>query len=162
MINRVREVVESSSHAQDKDQLASTNIARRRAVRRKFIAWNASSAAQAEVVEYLEELIDLTKILVGAHEFKSGMLNRDIWSSAEDGAEGKGKGDDGHGGEDGGDVGKRTSGHEIQGMRRRTNTASSRRGQGNAEEEEGVPEMLKRMQSRRLEARVSRDRTKER
>ena len=33
-------------------------------------------AGQIEVIEYLEELIDLTKLLVGANEFRSGMLTR--------------------------------------------------------------------------------------
>lgn len=47
-----------------------------RVFRQKYISWNASSAAQAEVIEYLEELIDLTKLLVGASEFRSGLLTR--------------------------------------------------------------------------------------
>jgi hypothetical protein len=40
------------------------------------LSWNAASAGQIEVIEYLEELIDLVKLLVGANEFRSGMLTR--------------------------------------------------------------------------------------
>ena len=49
---------------------------RQRAVRRKYISWNATSFAQAEVIEFLEELIELTKLLVGNNEFRSGLLIR--------------------------------------------------------------------------------------
>ena len=49
---------------------------RQLAVRQKYMSWNAASAAQAEVIEFLEELIDLTKLLVGANEFRSGLLTR--------------------------------------------------------------------------------------
>ena len=77
LINRVREVTrdhvqELSSNGDGDD----TDFARQRAVRLKYTSWNAAAAAQAEVVEYLEELIDLTKLLVGANEFRSGMLTR--------------------------------------------------------------------------------------
>jgi hypothetical protein len=77
LINRVREVtreeVEGLSTHGDGD---GREAARQRAVQLKYISWNAVAAAQAEVVEYLEELIDLTKLLVGANEFRSGMLTR--------------------------------------------------------------------------------------
>ena len=77
LINRVREVTRN-----DVQELAShgggneTDVARQRAVQLKYTSWNAVAAAQAEVVEYLEELVDLTKLLVGANEFRSGMLTR--------------------------------------------------------------------------------------
>lgn len=48
----------------------------KRIVRQKYLSWNAASAGQIEVIEYLEELIDLTKLLVGANEFRSGLLTR--------------------------------------------------------------------------------------
>lgn len=51
-------------------------IPHQRVFRQKDISWSASSAAQAEIIEYLEELIDLTKLLVGASEFRSGLLTR--------------------------------------------------------------------------------------
>lgn len=62
--------------AQDYDLQQSSKIAHPRLFRQKYISWSASSAAQAEIIEYLEELIDLTKLLVGASEFRSGMLTR--------------------------------------------------------------------------------------
>ncbi|KAK2591801.1 hypothetical protein QQS21_010502 [Conoideocrella luteorostrata] len=43
---------------------------------RKFLSWNASTAGQMEIIEYLEELVDLVKLLVGVNAFRSGMLER--------------------------------------------------------------------------------------
>jgi hypothetical protein len=78
MVNRVREVVlEKDDDAQkyhDRSEIEMTMV--RRVVRQKFLSWNAASAGQIEVIEYLEELIDLVKLLVGANEFRSGMLTR--------------------------------------------------------------------------------------
>jgi hypothetical protein len=78
MVNRVREVVLAGGV----DKLADTERSEieismvKRVVRQKFLSWNAASAGQIEVIEYLEELIDLVKLLVGANEFRSGMLTR--------------------------------------------------------------------------------------
>ncbi|TAQ90015.1 hypothetical protein B7494_g1642 [Chlorociboria aeruginascens] len=81
MVNRVREVVidqpptvldELTEHSRSELE---TNMVKR-IVRQKFLSWNAASAGQIEIIEYLEELIDLTKLLVGANEFRSGMLTR--------------------------------------------------------------------------------------
>ncbi|KAI1327485.1 hypothetical protein F5Y16DRAFT_410262 [Xylariaceae sp. FL0255] len=44
--------------------------------RQNFLAWNASSAGMMEIIEYLEELVDLAKLLVGVNAFRSGMLER--------------------------------------------------------------------------------------
>ncbi|KAI0109924.1 hypothetical protein F4814DRAFT_424985 [Daldinia grandis] len=44
--------------------------------RKSFLAWNASSAGVMEIIEYLEELVDLAKLLVGVNAFRSGMLER--------------------------------------------------------------------------------------
>ncbi|KAI8964374.1 hypothetical protein F5Y11DRAFT_316129 [Daldinia sp. FL1419] len=44
--------------------------------RKGFLAWNASSAGVMEIIEYLEELVDLAKLLVGVNAFRSGMLER--------------------------------------------------------------------------------------
>lgn len=88
MINRVREVVlmkggllgKSPEHIIDhhndpmRSQIEINMI--KKIVRQKYLAWNAASAGQIEVIEYLEELIDLTKLLVGANEFRSGMFTR--------------------------------------------------------------------------------------
>lgn len=50
------------------------SLAQKRELRLKYLAWNASSAALEECIEYLEELTDLTKILVGANEFRLVIL----------------------------------------------------------------------------------------
>ena len=36
--------------------------------------WKASFAAQGEVIFYIDELVDVTKLLVGANEFRSGLF----------------------------------------------------------------------------------------
>ncbi|KAI1377619.1 hypothetical protein F4677DRAFT_42755 [Hypoxylon crocopeplum] len=41
-----------------------------------FLSWNAGSAGVMEIIEYLEELVDLAKLLVGVNAFRSGMLER--------------------------------------------------------------------------------------
>ena len=80
MVNRVREVVlakmptDSQASTASRSSIELTIV--KRVVRQKFLSWNAASAGQMEVIEYLEELIDLTKLLVGANEFRSGMLTR--------------------------------------------------------------------------------------
>lgn len=87
LVNRVREVVSTSNaiHTKsdgtaDESRPASRQSVSGETVKRmleqKFLSWNAASAGQIEVIEYLEELIDLTKLLVGANEFRSGMLTR--------------------------------------------------------------------------------------
>lgn len=43
---------------------------------RKFLSWNANAAGNTEIIEYLEELVDLTKLLVGVNAFRSGMLEK--------------------------------------------------------------------------------------
>ncbi|KAG5983472.1 hypothetical protein E4U55_008065 [Claviceps digitariae] len=42
----------------------------------KFLSWNATTAGQMEIIEYLEELVGLVKMLVGVDAFQSGMLER--------------------------------------------------------------------------------------
>ena len=79
MINRVREVVLERVRQSDNTREFTAKLARQRAVRQKYMSWNAASAAQAEIIEFLEELIDLTKLLVGANEFRSGLLTRQTY-----------------------------------------------------------------------------------
>ena len=74
IINRVREAVQEDDRW--KTETDPTFALRRQAARTDWLSWNAGSMAQAEVVEYLEELVDLTKLLVGANEFRSGLLTR--------------------------------------------------------------------------------------
>ncbi len=49
---------------------------RRRATDPKVLSWNAASAGRMEIIEFLEELVDLTKLLVGVNAFRGGMLTR--------------------------------------------------------------------------------------
>jgi uncharacterized membrane protein YgaE (UPF0421/DUF939 family) len=81
LVNRVRELllgneddVAGEADDSERSQIEMTMV--RRLVRQKFLSWNATSAGQVEIIEYLEELIDLTKLLVGANEFRSGLLTR--------------------------------------------------------------------------------------
>lgn len=81
MVNRVREVVLAKTtseldRSQDSGRSEIEMMMVKRLVRQKFLSWNAASAGQIEVIEYLEELIDLVKLLVGANEFRSGLLTR--------------------------------------------------------------------------------------
>ncbi|SPN99664.1 related to Lactobacillus putative histidine protein kinase SppK [Cephalotrichum gorgonifer] len=46
------------------------------AERHKVLAWNASTAGQVEIIEYLEELVELAKLIVGVNAFRSGMLRK--------------------------------------------------------------------------------------
>ncbi|KAL8668665.1 MAG: hypothetical protein Q9168_006719 [Polycauliona sp. 1 TL-2023] len=78
MINRVREVVQQRQYQEANG--GSSDPVQHDNVRQKYLAWNAASAAQAEIIEYLEELIDLTKLLVGANEFRSGLLMRNTYN----------------------------------------------------------------------------------
>ncbi|KAF8863159.1 hypothetical protein BDZ45DRAFT_574696, partial [Acephala macrosclerotiorum] len=78
MVNRVREVVLAGDvHKMNTTERSEIEVNMvKRVVRQKFLSWNAASAGQIEVIEYLEELVDLVKLLVGANEFRSGMLMR--------------------------------------------------------------------------------------
>lgn len=101
VVNRVREVVLNNVAGPMKrpglgeDSLQSHIVAPlvKQVVQRKFLSWNAASGGQTEVIEYLEELIDLTKLLVGANEFRSGMLMRPTFREY---VERIGKNPDGH------------------------------------------------------------------
>lgn len=126
----------------------------RTVVRRKYISWHAASAALAEVIEYLEELIDLTKLLVGASEFRSGLLTRPSYAGfiemigkEVDGSVGSSLGDQKlKDGDEGIEMG---SGVE----RHRTATAAS------GQDGEGVPVCLRRIHSRKIQAGIERQRT---
>ena len=161
MINRVREVVlEKVSQDQGSHELV-TKLARQRALRRKYMSWNASSAAQAEIIEFLEELIDLTKLLVGANEFRSGLLIRPTYRDYV----GKKNEVIRTGDEDEAVVvaEARDEVRDAVGMAGLTKRRS-RRGTGLSRESEGsdsVPASLRRIQSRKIEAGVRRQKTNE-
>lgn len=81
MVNRVREVMTSkmpfnleSLNESGRSEIEMTMV--KRVVKQKFLSWNAASAGQIEIIEYLEELTDLVKLLVGVNEFRSGLLTR--------------------------------------------------------------------------------------
>ena len=60
-------------------QLNKTTSPHEYILKEKFLSWNASSAASEEIIEYIEELLNLTKILVGVNEFKYGFLSRPLY-----------------------------------------------------------------------------------
>lgn len=81
LISRVREVVETHETSLDvhdetfsqKDGIEQTTSF---VTQRSFLAWNANAAGQMEIIEYLEELVELVKLLVGVNAFRSGLLER--------------------------------------------------------------------------------------
>jgi hypothetical protein len=74
MVLRVRQILLEENTASDLsgiDSRADSHaLAARHTLRLKLLSWNASSAALEECIEYLEELVDLAKALVGANEFR--------------------------------------------------------------------------------------------
>ncbi|TPX08478.1 uncharacterized protein E0L32_010095 [Thyridium curvatum] len=92
LIHRVRELVAGEPLATD--QLRRTSILgmtppsppvqpvplTERAVRsiteENFLSWSAAAAGQMEIIEYLEELVDLAKLLVGVSAFRAGLLEQ--------------------------------------------------------------------------------------
>ncbi|POR33031.1 Putative membrane protein [Tolypocladium paradoxum] len=84
LINRVREILMLSNSGGSKadpvkNLEATTELGEETAeliTKRRFLSWNASTAGQMEIIEYLEELVDLVKLLVGVNAFRSGMLER--------------------------------------------------------------------------------------
>ncbi|KAG6011522.1 hypothetical protein E4U54_008042 [Claviceps lovelessii] len=90
LINRIRELLTAQSsgtrsRTKDDDDEISKYFGCRPVVteetadmitRQKFLSWNATMAGQMEIIEYLEELVQLVKLLVGVDAFQSGMLER--------------------------------------------------------------------------------------
>lgn len=147
LINRVREVTREdvkglSTHG-DGDE---TEAARQRALQLKYISWNAAAAAQAEVVEYLEELIDLTKLLVGANEFRSGMLTRPTYLEYVEKID---KQDEGEKPVEKA-VDASTESNLMTGLTKRRSTIAKTK----SIESEEVPNSLKRIQSKKKEIRA--------
>ncbi len=176
MVNRVREVVlkKVGGEGHDSHEIT-TKLARQRAVRRKYMSYNAVSAAQAEIIEFLEELIDLTKLLVGANEFRSGLFTRPTYrdyakksqkqDTADDGDEAIAEARDEFRETpiDTAGASARRRGTTLTSVdtgagliRRRQGTTTSSRSDG-----EDVPASLRRIQSRKLEAGMRRQRTNE-
>lgn len=161
MTNRVREVVQQSVQ-QGQDQEKTSELLRKLAVRRKYMSWNAASAAQAEVIEFLEELVDLTKLLVGANEFRSGLLTRPTYHQyQEKPGDGPVKPISTMDGEAMMEIEARDGFREMPSaakgvtLRRRAATKASHH------DGEEIPPSLKRIQSRKIEAGIRRQRTNE-
>ncbi|KPA44247.1 histidine protein kinase [Fusarium langsethiae] len=83
LINRVREILYSRSGAQtpaggppsvSNENFDLAEEVARLIVQKRSLSWNASTYGQGEIIEYLEELVELTKILVGVNAFRSGLL----------------------------------------------------------------------------------------
>jgi len=118
------------------------------ALRVKFLSWNASSAALEECIEYLEELVDLTKTLVGASEFRSGLLNRPNYKEYVEMIKSHRN------------FTAIVDGEPKEGTDATTVAASGYSvGRVSDRALEGMPDSLARIQSRRMEARLERRRT---
>lgn len=162
MVNRVREAVQENID-QGEYQHEAGELTRHRLVRRKYMSWNASCAAQAEVIEYLEELIDLTKLLVGANEFRSGLLVRPTYLEYakmifQENINGeKEPAVDADGAHESRDAFNEPP-TQISGMtrRRRGTTLKSAGSEGNE-----LPTSLRRIQSRKIEAGITRQATRD-
>lgn len=167
MINRVREVVQKTSTGSGQEVPETSNkLAHQHAVRRKYMSWNAASAAQAEIIEFLEELIDLTKLLVGANEFRSGLLTRptyrdyvDMIGRREDDVNENEITRNNNDPEATDESQERPPNANVNApgltrRRRGTTLSASTEGQG-----EDIPASLRRIQSRKVEAGIQRRRT---
>ncbi|KAF5019611.1 hypothetical protein F66182_8377 [Fusarium sp. NRRL 66182] len=90
LVNHVREVIASRSgthtpaggppsFSEDDGSLAEqvANLI----TQKRFLSWNASTAGQMEIIEYLEELVELVKLLVGVNAFRSGLLEKPTYSN---------------------------------------------------------------------------------
>ena len=158
MINRVREVVQLSV-LQSQDHETANKLVRKLAVRRKYMSWNAASAAQAEVIEFLEELVDLTKLLVGANEFQSGLLTRPSFHQYEQLSKNEAARPittlDGESlnVETRDELGEMPSSGGASNLRKRAVTRVS------PHDSEDIPLSLKRIQSRKIEAGIRRQKT---
>jgi hypothetical protein len=97
LVNKVRMVLigddRPSDDSSDEEEFtalenkkhALTASRRHRMLLKKYMGWSATSSALEEVIEYLEELVNLTKLLVGYNQFKYGFLSKPIhetWAEA--------------------------------------------------------------------------------
>ncbi|QGI60090.1 hypothetical protein CEK26_004068 [Fusarium fujikuroi] len=83
LVNHVREILASKSGTQtpagepssvfDENGELAAQVAYL-ITQKRFLSWNASTSGQMEIIEYLEELVQLVKILVGVNDFRSGLL----------------------------------------------------------------------------------------
>lgn len=79
VVARVRELLLARGQNTATQQGPSTEVGHKTpkfAAGQAYLAWRASSAGMMEIIEYLEELVDLAKLLVGVNAFRSGLLER--------------------------------------------------------------------------------------
>lgn len=90
LIHRVREIITSqasgsapvtptvshASHYSSTSEYEDHEKIARLITKHNFLSWNASAAGHMEIIEYLEELVELVKMLVGVNAFRSGMLEK--------------------------------------------------------------------------------------
>ncbi|PKS09068.1 hypothetical protein jhhlp_003681 [Lomentospora prolificans] len=86
LINRVREVVAARRQRDPSANLSrpvtpdsdasSVDTAGQIIARHRILSWNAETAGQMEIIEYVEELVELAKLLVGVNAFRGGMLEK--------------------------------------------------------------------------------------
>lgn len=86
LITRVREVVATrrlrdptaniSRPATPTSDASSLDSEEQVSVRHRVLSWNAETAGQMEIIEYIEELVELAKLLVGVNAFRGGMLEK--------------------------------------------------------------------------------------
>ncbi|KAK5628309.1 hypothetical protein RRF57_004024 [Xylaria bambusicola] len=75
---------QTATTSQRVSSTAIDNIAAKSVTRFDFLAWKASSAGMMEVIEYLEELVDLAKLLVGVNAFRGGLLEHPDFHEYQD------------------------------------------------------------------------------
>ncbi|CAI4210710.1 unnamed protein product [Parascedosporium putredinis] len=86
LITRVREVVATrrlrdptaniSRPATPTSDASSLDSEEQVSIRHRVLSWNAETAGQMEIIEYIEELVELAKLLVGVNAFRGGMLEK--------------------------------------------------------------------------------------
>ena len=172
LVGRVRHIIEQQGHSSsdshlsgqgtpathedddDEAELDGINATHKEAVRQKFIAWSAAAAAQAELIEYLEELVELVRILAGENCAASSSYPQPIGPVSAGDEAGDRPPDDGLSMTQDG-----TGVMEKLGQAGETSTKVTRRttyAHKHSEDKEEVPEILRRMQSRKKEAELSR------
>ena len=153
MINKVRSIIHRVE-LENSDNSDGGILSRRQTMRRKYLSWNAASAARAEIIEYLEELTDLTKLLVGANEFRSGLLMRPTYREYVE----KG-GRQSEGAED--EQADREAKDEVKEPAGAAKLKKLRSPTVSIEDDDEVPASLMRIQSRKMEAGIRRRGTNE-
>lgn len=83
LVNRVREVMvfqksrpsSMTKSTIDNEEVRGSNTL----LQRKYMSWSAFSGAMEDIIEYVEELVELMKLVVGVSEFRHGFLSRPLY-----------------------------------------------------------------------------------